>query len=99
MSDHVESENLKSGVVTFLFENSIFLLSGAAIALAYANLVPNSYHHLVHETNTKFWGHEINLFHFIVNDIAMAFFFLLAGKEIREAMLPGGPLASVRTAA
>lgn len=29
----------------------------------------------------------------------MAFFFLLAGKEIREAMLPGGPLANARTAA
>jgi NhaA family Na+:H+ antiporter len=34
-----------------------------------------------------------------VNDIAMAFFFLLAGKEIREAMLPGGALASGKTAA
>jgi len=33
-----------------------------------------------------------------VNDVLMAFFFLLAGKEIREAMLPGGALSSVRTA-
>jgi len=89
----------KPGVITFLFENSIFLISGAAIALVYANLMPDSYHHLAHHKNANIWGHEVNLFHFIVNDVAMAFFFLLAGKEIREAMLPGGALADAKTAA
>jgi len=97
MSGHPNDN--RGGVITFLFENSIFLIAGAAIALAYANLVPHSYHHLIHQPNGSIAGHEVNLFHFIVNDIAMAFFFLLAGKEIREAMLPGGPLASARTAA
>jgi len=85
-------------VINFLFENSIFLTAGAAIGLIYANVAPHSYHSLVHEPNAVVFQHSVSLFHFIVNDVAMAFFFLLAGKEIREAMLPGGPLASARTA-
>lgn len=99
MNEQSESHRESNSVViNFLFENSIFLIAGAAIALVYANLAPDSYHHLIHHPNANVGGHEVNLFHFIVNDVAMAFFFLLAGKEIREAMLPGGPLASVRTA-
>ncbi|MCB9554530.1 MAG: Na+/H+ antiporter NhaA [Deltaproteobacteria bacterium] len=90
--------NENGGVITFLFENSLFLIGGAAAALLYANLAPDSYHHLLHHKNGSVLGHEVNLFHFVVNDIAMAFFFLLAGKEIREAMLPGGPLSKVSTA-
>jgi NhaA family Na+:H+ antiporter len=43
-------------------------------------------------------GGRITL-HFLVNDVLMAFFFALAGKEIWESMLPGGALGSVRTAA
>ena len=92
------NEHSKSSAITFLFENSIFLIAGAALALLYANLLPESYHYVVHHKNGNFLGHEVNLFHFIVNDMAMAFFFLLAGKEIREAMLPGGPLSSAKTA-
>lgn len=99
MSEPEVAAQHKKGVITFLFENSLFLVGGAAAALIYANVAPDSYHHLVHNKTGTFLGHEVNLFHFIVNDIAMAFFFLLAGKEIREAMLPGGPLASARTAA
>ena len=37
--------------------------------------------------------------HFPVNDIGMVFFFALAMKEIVEATLPGGALASPRQAA
>jgi NhaA family Na+:H+ antiporter len=37
--------------------------------------------------------------HFVVNDIAMAFFFALAAKEVTEATAPGGPLYSPRRAA
>jgi len=88
-----------NNIINFLFENSIFMLAGAAAALVCANVAPHWYHHLVHRTNATFVGHEINLFHYLVNDVAMAFFFLIAGKEIREAMLPGGPLATVKTAA
>jgi len=86
-------------VINFLFENSIFLLAGAFIGLAMANLLPETYHHLIHHPNASIAGHEVNLFHWIINDVAMSFFFLLAGKEIREAMLPGGPLSNARTAA
>jgi NhaA family Na+:H+ antiporter len=73
--------------ITFLLENSAFLIGGALIGLVWANLEPHSYHQVAHKM------------HFVVNDIAMMFFFLIAGKEIRESMLPGGPLSSVRTAA
>ena len=44
-------------------------------------------------------GHHKMDLAWLINDVLMAFFFLLAGKEIREAMLPGGPLSSARTAA
>ena len=76
----------KGGPITFLLENSLFLIGGALLALVWANVNYDSYHHVAH------------YLHFAVNDIAMAFFFLLAGKEIREAMLPGGALSNVRTA-
>ncbi len=88
-----------AGFIDFLFENSIFLLVGATAALIYANLAPDSYGWLVHTKNATIAGHKVNLLHFIINDIGMALFFLLAGKEIREAMLPGGSLANGRTAA
>ena len=82
MSHH---EN-KGGVLRFLLENSLFLIAGAIIALVWANVAFDSYEHIAHHI------------HFAVNDILMAFFFLLAGKEIREAMLPGGALSNVKTA-
>ena len=88
-----------NNVIDFLFENSIFLVVGAAAGLLFANLEPEAYHHLVHHKDANILGHKVNLFHFIINDVAMAFFFLLAGKEIREAMLPEGALASPKTAA
>ncbi len=78
----------KGGAITFLLENSLFLIAGAVIALIWANVEGHSYHAVAHN----------HAFHFVVNDILMAFFFLLAGKEIREAMLPGGALSSARTA-
>ena len=37
--------------------------------------------------------------HFIINDILMAFFFAIAAKEIWESLLPGGPLSNPRKAA
>ena len=74
------------GVLTFLLENSLFLIGGALIALVWANVNYDSYEGTAH------------VIHFAVNDILMAFFFLLAGKEIREAMLPGGALSNVKTA-
>ncbi len=42
-------------------------------------------------------SHDITL-HFIVNDVLMALFFAIAGKEVWESMLPGGSLSNVRKA-
>jgi NhaA family Na+:H+ antiporter len=80
--------------IRFLLENSAFLIAGAFLGLIWANLAPDSYHGITHTPE----GHH-SLFSFFINDIAMAFFFLLAGAEIREAMLPGGALSRFKTAA
>jgi Na+:H+ antiporter, NhaA family len=82
------SHEKKGGAIPFLLENSLFLILGAAVALVWANVAEHSYHAVAHS----------HAFHFAVNDVLMAFFFLIAGKEIREAMLPGGALSSARTA-
>ena len=72
---------------TFIIDNSLLLVAGTVGALLWANLDHTSYERFVH------------VLHFPVNDIGMAFFFALAMKEIVEAMLPGGALASPREAA
>jgi len=63
------------------------MVTGALIALIWANLSPEGYERFTHPL------------HFAVNDVAMAFFFGLAMKEIIEATAPGGPLYSLRRAA
>ncbi|NOZ00500.1 MAG: Na+/H+ antiporter NhaA, partial [Deltaproteobacteria bacterium] len=73
--------------IVFLIENSLFLVIGAVVGLVWANVNVESYHKVAHFLD------------FAINDVAMAFFFLLAGKEIREAMLPNGPLSKFKTAA
>lgn len=42
-------------------------------------------------------GHGFTL-HFLVNDILMALFFAIAGKEVWESLLPGGALANPKRA-
>jgi Na+:H+ antiporter, NhaA family len=78
----------RGGLWTFVVDNSLLLVAGTVIALIWANVEHNSYERFVH-----------GALHFAVNDIGMVFFFALAMKEISEAMLPGGPLASPREAA
>jgi NhaA family Na+:H+ antiporter len=78
----------RSGVFAFVIDNSLLLVAGTLIALIWANVAHESYEHFAHGS-----------IHFVVNDIGMVFFFALAMKEISEAMLPGGPLASPREAA
>ena len=73
--------------VQFFFENQVFFMSGVVLALVWANVHPDSYRRLTEP------------FHFVVNDVLMAFFFGLAAKEVREALLPGGPLSSFKKAA
>lgn len=72
--------------ISFLLDNSLLLIFGAIAGLVWANIGHESYEHFYHT------------FHFAVNDVLMALFFAIAGKEIREAMLPGGSLSSVKTA-
>ncbi|MEO6008991.1 MAG: Na+/H+ antiporter NhaA [Vicinamibacteraceae bacterium] len=70
-----------------MFDNSILLVVGTVVAVTWANLDTTGYEHATHPL------------HFWVNDVGMVFFFALAAKEVFEATLPGGPLASLRQAA
>lgn len=76
----------RSRVARFIFDNSLLLLVGTAAAVSWANLHLASYDNVAHSL------------HFAVNDVGMVFFFALAAKEVFEATLPGGPLASPRRA-
>jgi Na+:H+ antiporter, NhaA family len=76
-----------SPTVRFIFDNSLLLLAGTLAAVVWANIDVSTYDAVSHPL------------HFWVNDVGMVFFFALAAKEVFEATLPGGPLASVRQAA
>ena len=76
----------RSGVARFVLDNSLLLLAGTAAAVLWANVDIDSYDRVAHPL------------HFVVNDIGMVFFFALAAKEVFEATLPGGALASPRRA-
>src|ERR687894_1162367 len=76
----------RSGLARFVLDNSLLLLAGTVAAVLWANLDIGSYDRIAHPL------------HFVVNDIGMVFFFALAAKEVFEATLPGGALASPRRA-
>ena len=76
----------RSKVARFILGNSLLLLAGTAAAVVWANVNWDSYDAVAHPL------------HFLVNDVGMVFFFALAAKEVFEATLPGGPLASPRRA-
>jgi NhaA family Na+:H+ antiporter len=80
---------------------------GAVAGLLWANLDAHSYH-VVKEwrllPNPYFGpadssGQRCITLEFLVNDILMAFFFAIAGKEVWGAMLPGGHLRDPRRSA
>jgi len=72
-------------VWTFLANYSLLLVIGAITALVWVNVDAHSYHALI--DFVPFAGlPEANL-HFIVNDVLMAFFFFVAGKEVWEAVI------------
>lgn len=92
--------------INFLLENSLLLLIGAILALIWANLDAHSYHHVLEiEILRNPWfgylheGHRVINLHYLVNDILMTLFFAIAGKEVWEATLPGGPLNNPKQAA
>ena len=82
----------------YLSEYSILLILGAILGLAWANLDPASYHALVEHpllvggpigemhVDAEGHAHRILTVHFLVNDILMALFFAIAGKEVWEAV-------------
>ena len=76
-----------SRALRVIVDNALLLIAGAVAAIVWANVDGPSYAHAAHAM------------HFVVNDIGMVFFFALATKEVVEAMLPGGALASPRQAA
>jgi NhaA family Na+:H+ antiporter len=85
-------------VWNFLSANSLLLVGGAVLALIWANLDPHGYHavvdhvliahspvgHLHHEGGETFRTLTV---HFLINDIFMALFFAIAGKEVWEALI------------
>ncbi len=84
-----------------LSEFSIPLISGVVVALIWANTAPESHEALLRWaplTDLGVDGVEWLDFHFLVNDVFMAFFFGIATKEIVESILPGGALNPPRKA-
>lgn len=64
----------------FVLEHLLLLPIGAAIAMAWVNLWPESYYEFTYRIA------------FVVNEVAMALFFGLIAKEVVEATIPGGVL-------
>jgi NhaA family Na+:H+ antiporter len=72
----------RSPAIRFVLDHSLLLVGGSVLALIWANADLESYERVTHPL------------HFWINDVGMAFFFALAAKEVFEATLPGGALAS-----
>jgi NhaA family Na+:H+ antiporter len=83
----------------FVAEYSLLLIAGALIALGWANIDPDSYKkfHDIVLIDPFFIGHahadadghihRTLTLHFLVNDVLMALFFAVAGKEVWEAII------------
>ena len=81
-------------VWNFITGYSLLLIIGALSALIWANVNFDSYHHFV---DFVIWdhapighlhdGHRTLTLHYLINDIGMAMFFAIAGKEVWEAVI------------
>jgi Na+:H+ antiporter, NhaA family len=92
----------KNKFVNILLEFSLPLLAGVFVAVVWANISPEGYHHIMHQSLLGGFyplgeSHAIN-FHFLMNDIFMVLFFGIATKEITESCLPGGDLNPIKNA-
>lgn len=82
----------------FMGEYSLLLVVGALLGLTWANLAPHSYHAFIDhplwhggpigalEAGPDGASRRVLTLHFLINDILMAFFFAIAGKEVWEAV-------------
>ena len=82
----------------FVTEYSVLLILGALAALVWANLDPHGYHHFVDyplvehawighlHVDAAGHAHRTLTLHYLVNDVLMALFFAMAGKEVWEAV-------------
>ncbi len=100
-----ENSNRTAKVWGFVSDYSLLLILGALAALWLANsnpevyhalteivLVPDSYIGHLHDDGNGHMVRELTL-HYLVNDVLMALFFAMAGKEVWEAVaIPGGAL-------
>lgn len=87
-------------VWNFVTNYSLLLILGAIIALIWANIDAHSYHAIV---DFVIWDHapighahydaagavtyRTLTFHYLINDVLMAFFFAIAAKEVWEAVI------------
>jgi NhaA family Na+:H+ antiporter len=93
-------------ILQFVFNNSLLLILGAAAAMLWANIDFAGYRGMVawplwHSSHFGFLydGVRVLDLHYLVNDVLMALFFAVAGREVWIAMLPGGDLHHIRRAA
>ena len=82
-----------NSVWNFIQEYSVLLILGALSALIWANIHYDSYHHIVEwvildhsPVGHLHDGHRTLTLHYLVNDVLMALFFAMAGKEVWEAI-------------
>ena len=80
-------------VVAFIREYSLLLIGGALLGLIWANLAPEAYRKAIEAvllTDSPVGhlhdGHRTLTFHYLINDVLMALFFALAGKEVWSAV-------------
>jgi NhaA family Na+:H+ antiporter len=83
----------------YITNYSILLIGGAVLALIWVNIDPHSYHDFIEFVivDNALVGHahydaEGNVhrtltLHYLINDVAMAFFFAIAAKEVWEAVI------------
>ncbi len=87
-------------VWNFVTNYSLLLIAGALIALVWANVDAESYHHFVefelihdfivghaHYDAAGQVDYRSLTLHYLVNDVLMAFFFAIAAKEVWEAII------------
>lgn len=101
----MSSNNRAPRVWSFVIEYSVLLVIGTFAAIYMANYQKETYYFLTHFTiSENQWighlhddghGHVVRelTIHYLINDVLMALFFAIAGKEVWEAVaLKGGSL-------